>query len=276
MEVLLGGISSLLYGVADFLGGEGARKVSAATVVLWAGTFSLPVLAVVAIFVGGIADQSDYLFGSLAGFSGAVGLTMLFAGLARGRAAVIAPVSAALAAMMPVAAGVIAGERPPLIAWAGVLIAIPAIALSAWGDDTGGSTRAGLVYGAVAGVGFGGFAVLIGFTSDESGLLALIPARGAMILLILFFSLMGVWRVEKLSKSPVGLIASNSVLDLSANVTLLLALRAGSFALAAVAASFYPAVTVLLARVVNGEGLHRRQIAGIFLTLVALSLISIG
>jgi hypothetical protein len=34
VEVLLGGLSSLLYGVADFLGGEASRKVTAATVVV--------------------------------------------------------------------------------------------------------------------------------------------------------------------------------------------------------------------------------------------------
>ena len=45
MGVFLGGVSSLLYGVGDFLGGEGAKRVTAATVVLWAGAFSVPLIA---------------------------------------------------------------------------------------------------------------------------------------------------------------------------------------------------------------------------------------
>jgi drug/metabolite transporter (DMT)-like permease len=41
-----------------------------------------------------------------------------------------------------------------------------------------------------------------------------------------------------------------------------------------VAASFYPAVTVILARLVNGESLRKRQMVGIAGTLVALALIA--
>jgi drug/metabolite transporter (DMT)-like permease len=53
-------------------------------------------------------------------------------------------------------------------------------------------------------------------------------------------------------------------------------LRSGELALAAVAASFYPAVTVIMAKLVNGEDLRRRQIFGISLTLAALALIGLG
>lgn len=74
MEVVFGGISSLLYGVADFLGGEGAKRVPAASVVLWAGLVSFPILTVVAIVIGGDALASDYWYGVMAGLSGAVGL----------------------------------------------------------------------------------------------------------------------------------------------------------------------------------------------------------
>ena len=58
MEVVLGGISSLLYGFADFLGGEGAKRAPAAAIVLWAGVLSFPLILVVAYLVGG--DAFDY------------------------------------------------------------------------------------------------------------------------------------------------------------------------------------------------------------------------
>lgn len=276
MEVILGGLSSLLYGFADFLGGEAARKVSAATVVVWAGVFSFPFLLVVGLLVGGEAVGSDYLFGTLAGLAGGVGLVMLFAGLARGRAAVVAPMSAALGAVVPVVAGIVAGDRPTLMAWVGVAIAVPAIVLSAWIDDAGGSVRSGLIYGTVAGISFGGFATFIGQTGDNSGLLALIPARASLIVMVVVIAMFGAWKVQPLRETPRALIASNSALDITANISLVYALRAGSLALAAVAAAFYPAVTVLLARTVNGEHLRRRQLLGIALTLVALSLIALG
>lgn len=276
MEVLLGGLSSLLYGVADFLGGEGARKASAATVVVWSGIFSFPVLAVAALIVGGEATASDYWLGLAAGMAGGVGLVLLFTGLALGRAAAVAPLAAAVGAVVPVAVAVIIGDRPSFLAWIGVAVAVPAIALSAWSDDDSGSLRTGLTFGAGAGVSFGGFAAIIGLTGDGSGLLPLIPARGALILVVVGLGLAGVWKVGRFGSSPRKIILANGALDVTANVMLLLALRAGSFALGAVAASFYPAVTVLMARTINGEGLRKRQISGILLTLAALTLIAIS
>ncbi len=276
MEVLLGGLSSILYGFADFLGGEAAREVTAATVVVWSGILSFPILLIVGIVIGGDAGPTDYFFGVLAGMSGAIALVMLFAGLAQGRAAVVAPLSATLGAVVPVVAGIVAGDRPSSTAWLGVALALPAIALSAWVKDAGGSVRAGAIYGSVAGIGFGGFATFISQTDAASNLLPLIAARGSLVAVVLALSLFGVWKVQSFSSAPRALVFSNSILDVTANVSLLYALRAGSLALAAVAGSFYPAITVILARTVNGEYLRKRQMAGIALSLLALALIALG
>lgn len=276
MEVLLGGLSSLFWGVADFLGGEGAKKVTASTVVVWSGLFSFPFIVIAATLVGGDATFMDYVLGLAAGASGALGLNMLFSGLAKGRAAAVAPMSAAFGAIVPVTAGVVAGDRPSALAWVGVAVAIPAIALSAWTDDDAGPLRIGLAYGFVAGLGFGGFTAIIGFTGEESNILPLIASRGATVLVVLVVSLAGLWKVQRLAEAPRAIIMGNGGLDVTANVALLFALRSGELALAAVAASFYPAVTVIMAKLVNGEHLRRRQIVGIALTLVALAFIGLG
>jgi drug/metabolite transporter (DMT)-like permease len=276
VEVVLGGISSLLYGFADFLGGEGAKRAPAAAIVLWAGVLSFPLILVVALVVGGDADLSDYLLGALAGMAGSLGLVSLFAGLGRGRAAAVAPTAAAVAAVLPVIVAVMRGERPSLLAWLGVLVAIPAIVLSAWAADPGQSLKGSVGYGLAAGLGFGGFTAVIGLTDPGSNLLPLITSRASTMLAVLLLTAFGIWKLTRFSSSPRRLVAGNAVLDVSGNVALLLAVRAGSLALAAVAASFYPAVTVLLARLVNGEHLRGRQIAGIVLTVIALSAIALS
>jgi uncharacterized membrane protein len=276
VEVVLGGISSLLYGFADFLGGEGAKRAPAAAIVLWAGVLSFPLVLVVALIVGGEADIADYLLGAAAGMAGAVGLVSLFAGLGRGHAAAVAPTAAAVAAVLPVVVAVIEGERPSALAWAGVAVAVPAIVLSAWVADPGESLKGSVGYGLAAGLGFGGFTAIIGLTDDASNLLPLITSRASTMLAVLMLTAFGVWRLVGFRSSPRWLVAGNAVLDVSGNVALLLAVRAGSLALAAVAASFYPAVTVLLARLVNGEHLRGRQISGIVLTVVAMSAIALG
>ena len=276
MEILLGGVSSLLYGVADFLGGEGAKKAPAPAIVLWSATISFPVLAGAALIVGGGAVPSDYLWGALAGAGGALGLVLLFAGLSRARAAVVAPVAAATSAVLPVVVGVAGGERHSALVWLGVAIAIPSIALCSWTASGNGGQRGGLLYGLGAGLGFGAFTVVIDLTGAESNLLPLIASRGATLAVVGLLAVLGVWRVVGVSAVPLGIVVANAFLDTAANVTLLLALRAGSLALAAVAASFYPAVTVMMARFVNHEHLLRRQVSGLVLTLVALSAIALG
>lgn len=275
--MLFGGLSSLLYGVADYLGGEGARRAPASSVVLWSGLLSFPLILVVAVSVGGDAGWADYSLGLLAGTSGALGLVALFAGLGRGRAAAVAPVAAAMAAVLPVVVAVVAGERPSLLAWVGVTVAIPAILLCSGVEGRiAAGWAAGLPFGLAAGLGFGGFTAVISYTSAESNLLPLIASRAATMFTVLVLAGVGAWKLVGFASVPRGIVAGNALLDVSGNVALLLAVRAGSLALAAVAASFYPAVTVLLASARNGEPLAPVQAAGLGLTVVAMSIIALG
>ncbi len=276
MSVLLGALASLIYGVADFLGGEGAKRAPVASVVLWAGIVSFPLLTVAALLVGGEAIVRDYLLGALAGTAGVFGLVALFAGLARGQAAAVAPAAAALTAVIPVVVAVVSGERPSALAWVGIAVAIPAIVLSSWVKEPGDVPLGGVGFGFLAGLGFGAYTVIIDLTADSSNILPLITARAAAMVVVGIVGLAGLWRLSGFRSLPRAIVIGNGVLDAAGNVTLLLALRAGSLALAAVAASFYPAVTVVMARVVNGEHLRTRQIVGIALTLGALVTIALG
>lgn len=276
MEVVLGGIASLFYGMGDFLGGEGAKRAPASSIVFWAGVLSFPLILVVALMVGGEATPGDYGLGVVAGAWGGVGLVALFAGLSRGNTAAVAPTAAAVAAVLPVVVALIDGERPSVVAWIGVVVAVPAIVLCAWVGGPGGGDRASLAYGLAAGLGFGGFTAVIRFTADQSELLPLVASRTSTMLVVAFVSGFGVWKLVSFNSVPRALVAGNAFLDVSGNVVLLLAVRAGSLALAAVAASFYPAVTVLMARLVNSEHLLRRQLLGLGLTLLAMTAIALG
>ena len=247
MGVFLGAVSSLLYGVGDFLGGEGAKRVSAATVVLWAGVVSLPLITVAALLVGGAAEVSDIWWGAAAGASGALGLVTLFAGLGRGQAAAVAPAAAVLGGVFPLLIAVTGGESLSGLDWVGVLVAVPAIVLCSWVADPGEVPLGGVWYGLVAGFGFGGYTIFINLTSDGSGLLPLVPARAATMLVVAALAGARVWSVSSWRDSPRRIIVGNGLLDVSGNIALLLALRAGTLARVSIAASLYPAVTVLMA-----------------------------
>jgi drug/metabolite transporter (DMT)-like permease len=201
---------------------------------------------------------------------------ILFAGLARGKAAAVAPAAAACGGALPVAVGVILGERPSPLAWLGIVLAIPAILLCSWVADRSGLPGGGLGYGIAAGALFGTYTVLISRTAEASGLLPLIPARFATLVMMLVLAMGGIWRMSSLGGVPKGLVAAHGILDVSGNVFLILGLRSGSLALVSIAASVYPAVTVTMARIFNAEMLRKRQVLGVFLTLIALAFIARG
>jgi drug/metabolite transporter (DMT)-like permease len=61
-----------------------------------------------------------------------------------------------------------------------------------------------------------------------------------------------------------------------ANLAYLLAVREGELAVVAVITALYPAGTVLLARMVLTERIGPRQLAGLGLAAVAVSLLAVG
>jgi len=274
--IFLGGLTSLLYGIGDFLGGEGAKRAPAAAIVLWAGVVSFPLVSAIALINGGSASGTDLALGAAAGTAGALGLVFLFAGLGKGHAAAVAPAAGAFAGMLPVVVAVVTGERPSTLAWLGVGLAIPAIVLSSWVADPGDLPWGGVGFGVIAGVGFGGYAIIIDRTSATSELLPLISARAATIVVVLVVALLGMWKVTGFGQMPRGIVLGNGFLDVAGNITLLAGLRVGSLALVAVSSSLYPVVTVVMARVVNREHLRGRQVVGIVMTLVALAAIALG
>lgn len=250
--------------------------MSAPTVVMWAGVISFPLISIVALLSGGSATTGDLWLGGGAGAVGALGLVALFAGLGRGHAAAVAPAAAAVGGVVPVAYAVAGGESLSTLTWLGVAVALPAIVLCSWVRDPAEVPFGGLWYGILAGVGFGAYAVLIDRTSQTSGLLPLIPARAATMLTVVVVGLVGIWRITERRHVPRLVVAGNGVLDVSGNVALLLALRVGSLAPVAIAASFYPAVTVLLARTFNHEPIRVHQMAGLALTVMALAAMAAG
>jgi drug/metabolite transporter (DMT)-like permease len=66
-----------------------------------------------------------------------------------------------------------------------------------------------------------------------------------------------------------------ALLDVAANITMLLALQSSMLSLAGVLISLYPAATVLLAIVVLRERVTRWQVSGMALAVAAVAMISL-
>jgi len=276
MAILLSLLAALSYGLADFCGGLASKRGSAWGVALVASATGATLVLAMSLFLGGDPTTADLWWGAAAGIGNGFGTAFLYRGLAGGRMGVVAPVSGVGAAVIPVVAGVLLGERPAVLVWVGILLAVPAIWLVARDPaESGASSPGGAVDGALAGLGFGFLFVALAQVSEGSGLLPLAVNQvvaGAVIVLVAVV-LRQPWRPHP-SAAVGGTLAG--VLGALATVCFLFATREGYLSIASVVTSLYPAFTVVLAASVLREHVHRAQAAGLLMCAVAVSLVAAG
>ncbi|OQX29546.1 MAG: hypothetical protein B0D92_03180 [Spirochaeta sp. LUC14_002_19_P3] len=276
MTVLLSILSALAYGCGDFTGGLATRRAPVLTVVIWSQVMGALLIIAVQPLIGGEVSLHSWLWGAAAGLSGTAGIGFLYYGLARGLAAVVSPVSALIGAILPVLFGLLLGERPSPLAWIGGAFALAAVILltverTELKTHVWASLRAGLI----SGLGFGGFFILISRSGNNSGLLPLLGARLSSIPVMMLIALM--------SRRPLALpqgsrlwALGSGIIDMSANIFYLLAVRSGMIIITAAITALYPAPTVLLQMLVFHERLGAVRIIGLLLALAGIVCISVG
>jgi drug/metabolite transporter (DMT)-like permease len=280
MAALLALTAAAAYGVGDFLGGIAARREPSTAVVLWSHIVGLAMLLAAAPAVGGDVTARGLAVGGGAGLVGGVGVALLYRGLSIGSMSVVAPVAALLSAAVPVLAGIGSGERPPLVAVAGIGLALVAVTLVSRepGDHPGVASPATrrlqpLLLALGAGVAFGLFFVALDRAGSDVGIWPLVGARVASVSL---FAALGAARLTAAGppRAALGAALGCGLLDAAANVLYVLALSHGLLSVVAVLAALYPAGTVLLARYVLGERLSGVQRTGLAVAGLAALLIA--
>ena len=254
--------------------------MAALRVVLVSYPVALVLLLVLALIVGGDISHGAMIWGGLCGFSQAFGIWWFYAALGSGPISVVSPLTAILVAAIPVGVGLALGERPGAIAGVGVLLALVAVMLvSREATDKDVTPHrfttkvAWLTVG--AGVAFGLNFVLIAQAPPEANLWPLVFARLAATLMVLGIAAVS-GNLAVPSGQPLRLALLAAVLDVGANIAMLMALQASLLSLAGVLMSLYPAATVLLAIVVLRERVTRWQAVGMVLALAAVAMIAAG
>jgi uncharacterized membrane protein len=271
----LAAVSAMVYGSADYCGGVATRKAPAVVVTVLSQMVVFPVLLGAAFVVGGTPGPRDAGWGALAGAAGLAGLVLLYRGLSSGAMAVVAPITAVTAALVPLAVGLVLEQRPGVVALTGISFAVVAIGLvSLTPGRVRGQVTPGLLTSAtVAGVMFGLFFIGLDRTGPDAGMWPLVWARLTAVGLGLVLAM----------RLRVGLtpdravwpwIIGAGVLDVSANVSYLLAAQLGTLSIVAPIAGLYPVSTVLLALTVDRERLRPLQVVGLGLAATALVLVS--
>ena len=291
MAVVLALVSALGYGLSDFVGGLVSRRASAWSVAFLAGISATLCLGIVALLVPGSPGGADLAWGALAGVGSGVGTGFLYRGFASGRMGVVAPVSTVGAAVVPVLVGTATGERPSLLVWLGIVLAMPGIWLVASEPaddlsriDLDGRSDApaprrgladGMVDGLVAGLAFGFLFAAIGQVPGSAGLWPLVLAQAVSVpvVILLATAMRAPWVPSGRSVHWAWLAGPLGALAVT---TFLLATQRGYLTIAGVLTSLYPAVTVLLAALVLRERVHRAQGLGLGLCAVAVVMVAAG
>jgi len=275
--MIFAALSALSYGIADFSGGLASRKSPVSAVAAWSQAVGILIsLLALPLFSGSHLSVQIWLWGAAAGLSGSAGLGFLYQGLAEGRAVIVSPAAALTGAVIPVLFGVLTGERPEPVTWAGVAVALPAILLLSYerGEQKGAVLKS-LRTGLIAGLGFSGFFILLSETGQSSGIWPLIAARSASVPALFLLTIIR-RKPLILNKGSRRAALSAGALDMLANIFYLLAARRGMLITAVVVTAMYPAPTVILQRVIFKEKLSALRITGLLLALAGIALIGLG
>jgi drug/metabolite transporter (DMT)-like permease len=206
------------------------------------------------------------------------GTAFLYRGLASGRMGVVAPVSGVGAVLVPVAVGVVTGERPDLSVWLGVVLALPAIWLVSSEPSTTVESvpdGSGVLDGVLAGLGFGALFAALAQIPAEAGFLPLALNQlvaGAVVVLVAL-SLRQDWVPR--SRWALGGALSGALGALATGL-FQVATHHGYLSVASVITSLYPAFTVLLAALLLRERVHRAQGLGLGLCAMSVALVAAG
>jgi uncharacterized membrane protein len=276
----LGLISAASWGGSDFVGGLGARRAPALLVVVSGQILSLAALAAVCLALRiPVPDRYSSLCAVVGGFIGALSLAGFYRALAMGAMGLTAALTGLLTAGVPVTYSLLRDGLPAPVSLAGLATGCVAIWLITHRPvaqphpaASAGTERNALLLGAFAGCGFGTQLILLKLASAGGVLWAMTWTRASGVAALLLVVIAMRPKAPRNGFIWIGLFAGT--LDTAGNLFYILAARAGRLDVAALVASLYPAVTILLAALMLREHPTRRQIAGMGLALAAVLLLS--
>ncbi|MFJ3446188.1 EamA family transporter [Streptomyces sp. NPDC086081] len=285
MTALFALATSVLWGLADFGGGLLTRRVPALTVVVVSQSIAVAVLGAVVVATGGWSEAGPQLwFAVAAGLVGPVAMLAFYKALALGPMGVVSPLGS-IGVAVPVGVGLVLGERPGLLQFVGILVAVAGVCLAGGPQFRGAPVqRQAIALTLLAAFGFGAVMALIAEASTTlTGLfLALFVQRvtnvaaGGLALYVSVRRGTPALPMEGFPWRALPALAFVGLADVAANGTYSIAAQQGPVTVAAVLASLYPVVTAVAARGFLRERLRAIQAAGAGLALVGTVLLASG
>ena len=275
MPVILALLSSLVWGLSDFLGGTLSKKRKAVAVIGGSQSFGLIFVSLLAIaFQTWTWNQSVWINGAIAGAMGLLGLVCFYTALATGQMGIVAPISS-LSAVVPVTIGLVQGEQPSTMQLAGIVLALIGVILASGPELNGKVDPRPVLLALFAAVTFG-FCVYFMAIGARINPTMTVTAMRAIQVSIVIALLLVIRNLGGLVKRDIPMLATIGASDAGANVLYTFAASLGLLSVVSVLGSLYPIVTVLLAWWIHKERLMRVQYIGIAITFSGVALLAMG
>ena len=270
-----------VWGASDFAGGYGCRRANAFVLTAFSHACAFVWMCTIALVShAALPNLASMFWAILAGSIGGVSLALFYGALAQGQMGLSAPIAALLGAAIPTMVDIALRGAPSRWSLIGFALAIFAIWLitrpesQATTETTETGAPKGVAAAALAGVGFAGFYLCIHQAGGS-------PMWDAAISRIGSFTATAIAVATTraplhLNRPALALGACAGFLDVSGTALFIFANQHGRLDEAVVITSLYPAVTVLLARLVLKEHFSRWKFVGLLAALAAVPLIAAG
>jgi drug/metabolite transporter (DMT)-like permease len=273
-----------VWGISDFAGGYASRRANAFVLTAFSHICAFILMFAVAIGQrGAFPSRASVLWALLAGSLGGFALAFFYRALASGQMGLTAPIAALIGAAIPTLADVAIQGAPRRWNILGFALAIIAIWLitrpessqedPSANDDETGHPR-GVAVAALAGVGFAGFYLCIHQATGSPAWLAAISRIGSFTATAV--TVIAIRAPLSLNRTGLALGAFAGFFDILGSALFIFASEHGRLDEAVVITSLYPAVTVLLARIILKEHFSRWKFIGLLAALAAVPMIAAG
>jgi drug/metabolite transporter (DMT)-like permease len=289
MGILLGLLTALTWGGADFLARFATRRIGTLRAMFYMQGIGFVLLTIVLPWLGGwghLADGSGWrpwAWGLLAGGINAFSTLALYRAFEIGKMSVVAPLSASYPALTLLLSR-LSGEPLTAVRTAGIFCVLLGAIVVARGEkaldagDTGAVNRsgAGIGWAILAGIGFGFLFWLLGTqivprvgATETVWMIRLTSTTVAAVLIFAGKQPIGLPR-----DNTAGLVFTMGFLDTGAFIISNRNMQMEHIAVVSVLGSLYGAVTVGLAAIFLRERISRWQFAGIVTIFAGILLIS--
>ncbi len=289
-----------IWGTSDFTGGYASRCANA--FVFTAFSHACALLLMVSLALAQHApfpSRTSILWALLAGGIGGFSLAVFYRALAEGKMGLTAPIAALLGAAIPTLADIAMEGAPHAWTFAGFALAIAAIWLitraepaqkasqdsapqsekenDAQIDDEEktGAVPKGVAVAALAGVGFAAFYLCIREAGAGSPLWIAAVSRAASFI-VTAVAVVVTKAPLRLDLPRAALAAVAGSFDITGSALFIYASQHGRLDEAVVISSLYPAVTVILARLILKEHFSRWRFIGLLAAMAAVPMIAGG